>query len=49
MTIVQVGISDTVLALTLDGAGAQDLQGTTSLAVDKATRVLGGTPSGSGA
>ena len=49
MTIVQVGISDTVLSLTLDGAGAQDLQGATSLAVDKATRVLEGTPSGSGA
>ena len=49
MTIVQVGISDTVLALTLDGAGGQDLQGATSLAVDKATTVLGGTPSGSGA
>jgi len=49
MTIVQVGISDTVLALTLDGAGGQDLQGATSLAVDKATTVLGGTASGSGA
>ena len=49
MTIVSVGVNDAVLALTLDGAGAQDLQGATSLAVDKATTVLGGTASGSGA
>ena len=49
MTIVSVGVNDAVLALTLDGAGAQDLQAATSLAVDKATTVLGGTASNSGA